>query len=146
MVLRQHGRDVYDQWVTHEIPFNDPQIVEAMQTVLDLWTEENVFASGGTIAATNFGDNAQALFDDQCYMHRQASFFSGFFPDGTAFADGSEDAIDVFYFPDINGDQPGPDRRDVRRRVRRGPGDDGRARATWRRRSTPSLRQETPDR
>ena len=106
MVLRLHGGDVYDQWVSHEIPFDDPQIVEAMQQVLDLWSEENVFASGGNIAATNFGDNAQALFDDQCYMHRQASFFSGFFPDGTAFADGSEDAIDVFYFPDINGDRP----------------------------------------
>ena len=38
MVLRQHGGDVYDQWVTHEIPFNDPKIVEAMQTVLDLWS------------------------------------------------------------------------------------------------------------
>ena len=65
-----------------------------------------MFASGGTIAATNFGDNAQPLYDDQCYMHRQASFFSGFFPAGTAFADGSEDAIDVFYFPDVNGDKP----------------------------------------
>jgi alpha-glucoside transport system substrate-binding protein len=106
MVLRNSGGDVYDQWVTHEIPFNDPQIVDSMQQVLDLWSEENVFASGGTIAATNFGDNAQALFDDQCYMHRQASFFSGFFPAGTAFADGSEDAIDVFYFPDVNGDKP----------------------------------------
>ena len=38
MVLRQSGGDVYDQWVSHEIPFNDPKVVEAMQTVLDLWT------------------------------------------------------------------------------------------------------------
>jgi alpha-glucoside transport system substrate-binding protein len=106
MVLRQHGGDVYDQWVTHEIPFNDPRIVESMQTVLDIWSEDNVFASGGNIAATNFGDNAQPLVDDQCFMHRQASFFSGFFPDGTPFATDSEDAIDVFYFPDINGDRP----------------------------------------
>ena len=28
------------------------------------------------------------------------------YPAGTAFADGSEGAIDVFYFPDINGDGP----------------------------------------
>ena len=48
MVLRQHGGDVYDQWVTHEIPFNDPQIVEAMQTGRSTCgREENVFASGG---------------------------------------------------------------------------------------------------
>jgi alpha-glucoside transport system substrate-binding protein len=57
MVLRQHGPDVYDQWVSNEIPFNDPQIVESMQTVLDLWSEDNVFASGGSIAATAFQDN-----------------------------------------------------------------------------------------
>jgi alpha-glucoside transport system substrate-binding protein len=106
MVLRQHGVDVYDQWVDHEIPFNDPQIVESMQTVVDIWTDDNVFASGGTIAATNFGDNATPLLDGDCYMHRQANFFASFFPEGTAFADGSEEAIDVFYFPDINGDRP----------------------------------------
>jgi alpha-glucoside transport system substrate-binding protein len=106
MVLRQDGGEVYDQWVSHAIPFNDPKIVAAMDSVLSLWSEENVFASGGNIAATNFGDNAQPLVDGQCYMHRQASFFSGFFPEGTKFADGSEGAIDVFYFPDINGDKP----------------------------------------
>lgn len=106
MVLRQHGGDVYDQWVSHDIPFDDPQIIESMQTVLDYWTEDNVFAVGGSIAATNFGDNAQPLVDGQCMMHRQASFFAGFFPEGTAFADGSDEAIDVFYFPDINGDRP----------------------------------------
>jgi alpha-glucoside transport system substrate-binding protein len=106
MVLRQAGGDVYDQWVSHEIPFDDPQIVEAMQTVADLWTEDNVFAAGGSIAATNFGDNAEPLVNGDCFMHRQASFFAGFFPEGTAFADGSEGAVDTFYFPDINGDSP----------------------------------------
>jgi alpha-glucoside transport system substrate-binding protein len=106
MVLRTAGPEVYDQWVTHEIPFNDPQIVEAMQQVLDLWSEDNVFASGGTISATNFGDNAQALVDDQCYMHRQANFFNSFFPEGTPFADGSEEAIDVFYFPSNSEEKP----------------------------------------
>jgi alpha-glucoside transport system substrate-binding protein len=106
LVLRQHGTDVYDQWVDHSIPFNDPQIVESMETVSNLWTDDNVFAAGGTIAATNFGDNATPLLDGDCYMHRQANFFASFFPEGTAFADGSEDAIDVFYFPDINGDRP----------------------------------------
>jgi alpha-glucoside transport system substrate-binding protein len=106
MVLRQHGPDVYDQWVSHEIPFNDEQIVESMQTVLDLWSDENVFASGGNIAATAFQDNGQPLVDGECYMHRQASFYSAFIPEGTPFADGSDEAVDVFYFPDINGDKP----------------------------------------
>jgi alpha-glucoside transport system substrate-binding protein len=107
MVLRQAGADVYDQWVNHEIPFDDPQIVTAMQTVADLWTEENVFAAGGSIAATAFSDNGQPLVDGQCYMHRQANFFAGLFPEGTTFADPEDPtAVDVFYFPDVNGDKP----------------------------------------
>jgi alpha-glucoside transport system substrate-binding protein len=106
MVLRLHGGDVYDQWVANEIPFDDPQIVEAMDAVVNLWTEDNVFAAGGSIAATNFADNGQPLVDGQCFMHRQANFFAGLFPEGTVFADGSPEAVDVFYFPDINGDRP----------------------------------------
>src|SRR6056297_3802914 len=107
MVLRQHGADVYDQWVNHEIPFDDPQIVESMQTVNNLWTEDNVFADGGSISATNFADNGQPLVDGQCFMHRQANFFAGLFPEGTTFADPDDPtAVDVFYFPDINGDRP----------------------------------------
>ncbi len=106
MVLRLHGPDVYDQWVNHEIPFDDPQIQEAMQAPVDLWTEDNVFAAAGSIAATSFADNGQPLVDGQCYMHRQANFFAGLFPEGTVFADGSPEAVDVFYFPDINGDRP----------------------------------------
>lgn len=106
MVLRQHGADVYDQWAAHEIPFNDERIVESMETVLDLWTEDNVYASGGAIETTDFRENGPALTDGQCLMHRQASFFSAFFPEGTPAADGSDEAVDVFYFPDINDDAP----------------------------------------
>jgi alpha-glucoside transport system substrate-binding protein len=39
-------------------------------------------------------------------MHRQASFFSSFFPEGTPVQDGSEGAIDVFGFPLGDTDPP----------------------------------------
>lgn len=104
MMLRFAGGDVYDQWVNHEIPFNDPIVVEQMQAILDLWnTPGAVFASGGSIAATPFGDNGQPLVDGDCLMHRQANFFAAFIPEGTVFADGSPDAVDVFYFPSNEG-------------------------------------------
>jgi alpha-glucoside transport system substrate-binding protein len=107
MMLRTVGADVYDEWVNHDIPFNDERVVDAMQQVLDLWnTEGAVFASGGSIAATAFQDNGGPLVDGDCMMHRQASFYAAFFPEGTAFADGSDAAVDVFYFPSINGDRP----------------------------------------
>ena len=107
LVLRQHGAEAYDRWVAGELGFASPEIQETMQTVVDLWTDDNVFASSGTISATSFFDNAQPLVDGQCYMHRQANFFAGFFPEGTVFADPNDpDAVSVFYFPDINGDRP----------------------------------------
>ncbi|MEM8924482.1 MAG: ABC transporter substrate-binding protein [Actinomycetota bacterium] len=104
MVLRFAGGDVYDQWVNHDIPFNDPQITDQMQAVIDLWnTPDAVFAAGGSIAATPFGDNGQPLVDGDCLMHRQASFFAAFIPEGTEFATGNEGAVDVFYFPSNEG-------------------------------------------
>ena len=107
VMLRLHGPEKYDQWISNELPFDSPEVQEAMQFVVDLWTDDNVFASSGTISATSFFDNAQPLVDGQCYMHRQANFFAGFFPEGTVFADpDNPDAVDVFYFPDANGDRP----------------------------------------
>lgn len=103
LVLRQSGTDVYDQWVSHEIPFNSPEIVDAMAAVNDLWaTEGMVYASGGSIASTPFGDNAQPLIDGDCMMHRQASFFASNMPEGTEFGE-EEGNVNVFYFPSDEG-------------------------------------------
>ncbi len=98
-VLREHGTEIYDQWVANEIPFDDPRIVESMQRVLDLWSGNRVFAAGGTIAETGFDENAEPLLAGNCLMHRQAPFFETYLPDGTGRADGSPEAIDVFGLP-----------------------------------------------
>ena len=107
LMLRFHGAEVYDQWVNHEIPFNDDRVVAVMQEILDLWnTEGMVFASGGTIATTPFAENAVPLVEQRCLMHRQANFFAGNFPEGTPANDGSAEAVNAFYFPTVNGDRP----------------------------------------
>jgi alpha-glucoside transport system substrate-binding protein len=86
------------------VPFNDPAVVAAFKEVSDLWAKPNVvYAAGGSIAATPFGDNAQALVEGKCMMHRQANFFASFFPEGTTFGD-AEGAIDTFYFPSDEGE------------------------------------------
>lgn len=105
VVLRLHGADVYDQWVSHEIAFDDPRIVEAMEYVAELW-EGKTFSTGGSVVATSFQDNAQPLIDGNCMMHRQASFFASFLPPGTPVADGSPGAVDVFYFPSVEDTRP----------------------------------------
>ncbi|MGI9596751.1 MAG: ABC transporter substrate-binding protein [Acidimicrobiales bacterium] len=107
LMLRFHGVDVYDQWVNHEIPFNDERVVEVMDEILTLWnTEGMVFASGGTIATTPFAENAVPLVEQKCMMHRQANFFAGNFPEGTPANDGSDEAVNAFYFPTVSGDRP----------------------------------------
>ena len=107
LMLRMHGADLYDEWVAGTLPFSSPEVSGVFEEVLALWnTPGMVYASGGSIAATPFGDNGQPLVDDDCMMHRQASFYAAFIPEGTAFADGSPDAIDTFYFPSIKGDYP----------------------------------------
>jgi alpha-glucoside transport system substrate-binding protein len=101
LVVRQQGIDFYNKWVAHQIPFNDPKIVDTFNAVAGpdgYWKKSNVFASGGSIAATAFGDNATPLVQGKCMMHRQASFFSAFFPKGTTFGEGPNE-VSTFYFP-----------------------------------------------
>ena len=105
LVLRLADENVYDQWVAHEIPFNDPQILDIATAILDLWTKDGaVFAAGGSIAATPFGDNGTPLAAGDCAMHRQASFFAAFMPEDAVVGPGGD--IDVFYFPSADDRTP----------------------------------------
>lgn len=106
IMLRTQTPEFYDQWVNHDVPFNSQEVKDVWQEVLDLWnTEGAVFAAGGSIEATPFGANGSPLVEGDCMMHRQASFFAAFLPDGTPYADGSEEAVDVFYFPSRSADE-----------------------------------------
>lgn len=107
VMLRRHSGETYDAWTSGELPFASPEVSGVMQEILDIWnTDGMVFAQGGTIASTSFRDNGEPLVNGDCFMHRQASFFSAFFPDGTPVQDGSEGAIDVFQFPQGDTDPP----------------------------------------
>ncbi len=107
LVLRRHGVEVYDQWVEGQVRFTDPRIVATFQEVRDLWTLPGAtHADSGSILDTAFGDNGPPLANDDCLMHRQAAFFSAFIPAGTPFADGTADAVDVFYLPSEDRNQP----------------------------------------
>jgi len=98
LMLRFYGGEVYDQWVANELPFSSPEVTQVFQEILDLWnTPGAVFASGGSIASTHFASGpAEGLVAEDCAMVRQASFFSGFLPEGTS------DEVDWFYFPAVD--------------------------------------------
>jgi|TARA_A100001037_G_scaffold276050_1_gene275039 alpha-glucoside transport system substrate-binding protein len=98
IMLRTHAPSVYDAWVTNEMPFNDPKVIEAMD-FFGSFARNDAYVDGGAaaVATTDFRDSPKGLFTSppKCMMHRQASFIPAFFPEGVK---AGED-YDFFYFP-----------------------------------------------
>ncbi len=98
LLLRTQTPDVYDGWVTNEIAFNDPRIVEAIDS-FGQFARNDAYVDGGTasVGAIDFRDSPKGLFavPPKCYMHRQASFIPSFFPEGSE----AGTDFDFFYFP-----------------------------------------------
>lgn len=107
LVLRSAGADAYDKWVTHEIPFNDPEIVKATDLVGDILLDDN-YVNGGigdsrSIATTSFNDGGLPILEGSCYMYRMASFYEAQWPEGT---DVSPDGdVFAFYLPGMTADE-----------------------------------------
>jgi alpha-glucoside transport system substrate-binding protein len=104
MLLRTAGPDVYDQWVNHTIPFNDPQVADALGKVGSI-IKNPKYVNGGygdvkSIATTTFQDAGQTILDGSCWMHRQASFYAANWPKGTKV--GPDGDVWAFYFPAID--------------------------------------------
>lgn len=107
-VLRMWGPDVYDQWVTHQIPFNDERIVQSFDEFGKLAKGEGTVL-GGTrgILNTPFGETMNPAFgaDPRCYLMRQGNFASGFLP-----ADVQSDLdakVGIFVYPPFEGGYEG---------------------------------------
>jgi alpha-glucoside transport system substrate-binding protein len=79
VVLGQYGGQVYDDWVSHKVPFASPQIEGAMKTVAN-WMQNPKYVNGGfgdvkTIATTTFQDAGKPIPTGKCWMLQQASFY-----------------------------------------------------------------------
>ena len=111
IVLRSAGVDSYDAWVNGELPFSSPEITAAWErfgTIVFGGTDETPYVFGGNenITGTDFRDAPDPMFQDDppCFLHRQATFITNFFPGA-----GSEDELvpfedyDFFSFPTIDG-------------------------------------------
>ncbi len=98
MMLRTTSLDNYDAWVTGELPFDSPEVRNAIESWSDIWfNDDYVFGGRASIVTTNFGDAPLPMFEDppQCWLHKQGNFITSFFPDGVEF--GTD--YGVFYFP-----------------------------------------------
>ncbi len=101
VLLRTAPPEVYDQWVAHEIPFNDPEVLEAADYVNQIWfTDDYVYGGNTAINATWVGDTQTPMFaagGPECWMHKQAAWIPEFWPEGTVAGEDSS----FFYFPPI---------------------------------------------
>jgi alpha-glucoside transport system substrate-binding protein len=109
-VLRDAGADVYDQWVNHEIAFDDPAIVDSLDRVGDILKNDK-YVNGGfgdvnSIATTAFQDGGLPILKGECGLHRQASFYAAQWPEGTNVAEDGD--VFAFYLPPTNTDNGKP--------------------------------------
>jgi len=123
VVLRTAGVDVYNKWISHEIPFDSPEIMAAMEKVAQLWfTEGYVFGGNTAIVATPQTQPMDPMFPTDgnwegftpgCWMQKQATWYGpDFFPDQRTSGQPSQyvigEDIGLFYFPEIDSAQGTP--------------------------------------
>ncbi len=108
MVLRVAGPDVYDQWVTHKIPFNDPAIVESLDIFGDLAKNPDLVYGGVRgVLNTPFSEAGLPSFDNppKCWMERQGNFVTGFYPEEVQ--GNLDEEVGQFVFPPYEGGYEG---------------------------------------
>ncbi|GAA3091108.1 ABC transporter substrate-binding protein [Pseudonocardia yunnanensis] len=108
VMLRENGPEVYDQWVSHAIPFNAPQVNAALDRVGSV-LKNPAYVNGGlgdvsSIATTTFQDGGLPILDETCYMHRQANFYAANWPEGTDITENGD--VYAFELPPINPASP----------------------------------------
>jgi alpha-glucoside transport system substrate-binding protein len=109
LVMREAGPDGYNKWVKHDIKFDSPEVKAAADTMSKLlFTDGNVLGGRKSISSNNFGTAGNPMFDAKpgCYMYKQGSFITDFFPD--AVKKDIDNQVGVFGFPpkDASGDNP----------------------------------------
>ena len=103
-MLRLHGPDVYDDWTSHAIPFNDPRVVEAFDAFGELVkTEGSVPGGAQGVLNTPFGEAMTPAFKDPpgCYLHRQGNFASGLYP--AEVQENLDERVGLYVFPPAEG-------------------------------------------
>src|SRR5688572_2537640 len=104
IMLATAGTETYTQWVNHEIPFNDPAVQNAGELFGDImFTDGYVLGGADQTPSIAFGDAPGPMFQDPpgCWLHRQASFITAFFPED------AEAGVDYDWFPFPAVDQQG---------------------------------------
>jgi len=100
-VLRYGGESQYTAWWKGKLPWSSATVQKAAKKFAQVaLTEGNVNGGGKAIAATGFGDTANLFKTDKnkCFMMRQGSFITDFFPDAIKAAYKANDFTNVGVF------------------------------------------------
>ena len=104
VMLRMWGPDVYDQWVNHEIPFNDPKVQAVLDEVGKIVKNPKYVNAGigdvKSIATTSFQSGGLPVAKGKCGMHAQANFYAANWNPGTKVAENGD--VYAFYEPTMS--------------------------------------------
>jgi alpha-glucoside transport system substrate-binding protein len=104
VMLRLNGPDVYDQWVTHKIPFNDQKVQDVLAKVGQIVKNPKYVNAGigdvKSIATTAFQKAGLPIEKGKCWMHQQASFYGANWDKGIKV--GPDGDVFAFYEPTIS--------------------------------------------
>jgi alpha-glucoside transport system substrate-binding protein len=108
LVLRQHGPDAYDQWVTGDLGFTSPEITESFESFGEIALNPD-YVNGGlgdsaSIVETAFQEAGLQILEGSCSLHHQASFYEAQWPEGTTVAEDGD--IWAFLTPNIAAGDP----------------------------------------
>ncbi len=76
LLLGAEGPVVYDQWVDHDILFADPRVESAFQRFQQMIDTAGYVFDRANMLNFSFFFNAVPLGEQDCLMHKQASFFA----------------------------------------------------------------------
>jgi alpha-glucoside transport system substrate-binding protein len=80
IMLRLHGPEIYDKWVSHAIPFNDPQVRDVAAVLGDMWfADGNVLNGRPSIASTGAFDAGLPVLNGKCGMFVMGEFYENNF-------------------------------------------------------------------
>jgi alpha-glucoside transport system substrate-binding protein len=101
--LRSAGADMYDKLATHDIPWTDPTVVSALNTLKQLWGDETLVGDPADALQAAFPDSVSNVFSDDpaSAIVYEGSFVAAVITDASTFTVGKD--AKWFPFPSVDG-------------------------------------------
>ncbi len=103
LLLKEAGPVVYDQWASHEIPFDSPPVRQAFEHLGQILFAEGYLADGAIGRSFEVAQRPMVKDDPPgCWLYQFPGFASSFVPEGSVGV-----STDIFPFPSIGRPSPG---------------------------------------